>query len=142
LFIDTIEPDPVTEVVRADNTPVPKPVMFCTGRPVQFTRLPLDGVPSTGATNVGELNVLLLIVAPLIVAPFISTIDPDPVTEVPNAEATPVPSPDNPETEPPPPELTVPASFSIAVKIVSEEDTVPVVDANPVSGAAAPRSPN
>jgi len=60
---------------------------------VQLTRFPLDGVPSTGATIVGELRVLLLIVAPLIVAPTASAKLPEPVTEVVNADKTPVPYP-------------------------------------------------
>jgi hypothetical protein len=66
LVAKTADPDPVSSViaalrfpdvglVRKVETPVPSPVTPPIGRPVQFVRVPLVGVPSTGETKVGVL---------------------------------------------------------------------------------------
>ena len=64
---NTRAPDPVSSVTaearfalegvaRNVATPVPRPLIpVLTGRPVQFVRVPLVGVPSRGVTNVGEV---------------------------------------------------------------------------------------
>jgi hypothetical protein len=75
---NTKAPEPVSSVTAAAKfadegvakkvaTLAPRPdTPVETGSPVQFVKVPDDGVPNTGVVNVGDVNVLLVMVVVLV----------------------------------------------------------------------------